>query len=92
MYKRGAVLGCQVLFSAGARAKGAGDIGFWTGFPGRHQAAGLRITTITHMRPMGTGRTPDDDLDRQRGVGWHADLNGSDGPALGCGHPEYVHD
>ena len=53
MFERGAELGCQVLFSAGARAKGDGDVGFWTDFLGRHQAAGRRITTITHTRPSG---------------------------------------
>lgn len=53
MFERGAELGCQVLFSGGARAKGDGDVSFWTEFLGRNQAAGRRITTISHTRPSG---------------------------------------
>lgn len=53
MFERGAELGCQVIFSGGARAKGDGDVAFWTDFLGRNQAAGRRITTITHTRPSG---------------------------------------
>lgn len=53
MFERGAELGCQVLFSGGARAKGDGDVAFWQDFLGRNHSAGRRITTITHTRPSG---------------------------------------
>jgi N-acyl-D-amino-acid deacylase len=53
VFERGAEHGCQVIFSGGARAKGDGDVGFWSDFLGRNQAAGRRITTITHTRPSG---------------------------------------
>ena len=53
VFERGAELGCQVIFSGGARAKGDGDVAFWSDFLGRNQAAGRRITTITHSRPSG---------------------------------------
>ena len=53
VFEKGAELGCQVIFSGGARAKGDGDVAFWQDYLGRNQAAGRRITTITHTRPSG---------------------------------------
>ncbi|MDH3680591.1 MAG: amidohydrolase family protein [Acidimicrobiia bacterium] len=54
MFEKGAELGCQVLFSGGARAKGDGDVSFWEEFLGRNNDAGHRITTISHTRPSGS--------------------------------------
>lgn len=54
MFERGAELGCQVLFSGGARAKGDGDVSFWTEFLGANNEAGRRITTLGHTRPSGS--------------------------------------
>lgn len=54
MFEQGAELGCQVLFSGGARAKADGDVSFWQEFLGRNNAEGHRITTIGHARPSGS--------------------------------------
>jgi N-acyl-D-amino-acid deacylase len=54
MFEKGAELGCQVMFSGGARPKGDGDVSFWQDFLGRNNAEGRRITTIAHTRPSGS--------------------------------------
>ena len=53
MFERGAELGCQVIFSAGAGASADGGVTWMQEFLDRTNAAGKRITSICHTRPSG---------------------------------------
>jgi N-acyl-D-aspartate/D-glutamate deacylase len=53
MLETGAELGCQVLFSGGVGRKGDGGVPFWRDLLDRNNAAGRRITSVTHARPSG---------------------------------------
>ncbi len=54
MFERGAELGCQVLFSGGASAKGDGGLARFEEFLARNNAEGNRISTVAHTRPSGS--------------------------------------
>lgn len=53
MFERGAELGCQVIYSAGAGNSADGGVTRMEDFLGRNNDAGRRITSICHTRPSG---------------------------------------
>ncbi len=53
MFERGAELGCHVMFSGGAGAKGDGGVSRFAEFLARNNEGGRRMTGICHTRPSG---------------------------------------
>lgn len=53
MFETGAELGCHVMFSGGAGAKGDGGVARMTDFLGRNNEGGKNMTAICHTRPSG---------------------------------------
>lgn len=54
MFEKGTELGCQVIYSGGAGAKGDGGVSRWSEFHERHNQGGRRLTGICHTRPSGS--------------------------------------
>lgn len=53
MFETGAELGCHVMFSGGASAKGDGGVSRFTEFLQKNNEGGRRMTGICHTRPSG---------------------------------------
>lgn len=54
MFQDGVDLGCQVLFSGGAGAKGDGGVGRWEEFFAKNNEDGKCLTGVCHTRPSGS--------------------------------------
>ena len=53
MFEQGAELGCQIIFSGGASAKGDGGVSRWRDFFEKQEAKDRRVAGICHTRPSG---------------------------------------
>ena len=51
MFEQATELGCQVIFSGGAGAKGDGGVSRWQELFERYNSTGRRITSVCHTRP-----------------------------------------
>ena len=53
MFRQGAELGCQVLFSGGTGPNGDGGVSHWRNFFEEQNQGGKRLASICHTRPSG---------------------------------------